>query len=496
MGDVYTRLGRWEDASRCLREAEELETDTVRKATFAMAQAVLFLDHTEDVAAGEAHLHRVLEYDANQWDAFSRLEQLAVDRADWAAQRSLYEATLERLGSTPSRDLGYKLHLNLGQILLEKFEDTDAALAHLDAAGRFRPDSTEPLQLAAGVYLQMEDGLDRALDAYKKLVQATPRDVELLQMLRKTYSKMKRYDDAWYVASVLELLGEASDKERAFYRKFSTNALKLKPRVIDAERFRRDLAAPEEDWQLSEILRIVFERMASRLELPALKNLGHSRKTLLEDAQSGLYGKLAATIAKVLGIPHPQTYLRETSGWLVKEGCFPAVLAMGPDLLEKRKGKDLRYELARTLSLFLPQHQLVGLLDRETLRTVLGNVLKLAVSSFPEPPGDPRQNLELRKEMERAIPPVERDTIRDLVGQLREKGGELSVKRWFVGVEKTSVRTGMLFANDLLVAAEMVQAYPVHYSVAPREELVDDLIAFVVSDGFARLRDHLGITVL
>ncbi len=496
LGDIYTRLERWEDAAQALLEAEELEADPTRKAAFAMAQASLFIDHAQVPDMGEEHLRRALQHDPSKLDAFTLLEQMAVDRSDWEAQKDLYLALLETLGDKISKDLGYTLNLNLGRILLEKFADTTRAIIHLEAASSFKPDELEPKQLAASLYLQTEDGADRALVAYKALVQANPRDIATLQQLRKTYGKMKRYDDAWYVASALVMLGAASEKEKEFYKRFSSSALKIKPRVLDAETLRNTLLAKEEEWELSEIIRLLFERMSGRMQLQTAKSLGLSKKTLLDDSESQLYGKLVSTIAKVLGIPRPQTHLRETSGWLVKEGCYPSVLAMSPDLLQHRKGKALRFELARTLSLFLAAHQPVGLLDRETLRLLLGNLLKLVVTSFPEPPGDPRQNLELRKEMEKAIPSAELGKVRDLVGQLRDRGGELNIKRWLVGVEKASCRAGLLFANDLPVAVELVQNYPVHLSGASREELTDDLLRYAVSDKFAALRQALGITIL
>jgi len=496
LGDIYSRLERWDDATKALREAEELESDPARKAAFAMAQASLFIDHAEEPDSGEEHLLRALQHDPSKFDAFTMLEQMVVARSDWDAQKDLYLALLEQLGEGISKELGYTLNLNLGRILLEKFGDNEGAIKHLELAGGFKPDELEPKQLAANLYLQTKDGEDRALDAYKALVQAQPRDIPTLQQLRKTYGKMKRYDEAWYVASALVLLGAASEKEKTFYKRFSASALKIKPRVLDTQTVRDTLLAKEEDWELSEIIRILFERMSSRLHLQTAKSLGLSKKTMLDDSASKLYGKLVSTIAKVLGIPRPQTHLRETSGWLVKEGCYPSVLVMSPDLLEHRKGKALRFELARTLSLFLAPHQPVGLLDREMLQVLLGNLLKLVITSFPEPPGDTRQNLDLRKEMDRAIPTAEKGKVRDLVGQLRDRGGELNVKRWFVGVEKASCRAGLLFANDLPAAVELVQSYPVHLSGASREELADDLLRYAVSDEFGGLRKMLGITVL
>jgi hypothetical protein len=410
-------------------------------------------------------------------------------------QKELYENILERLGSGSSPELRHKLNFNLGRILLEKFGDSKAALEHIEEAIRINPDDQKAQQLAAGIHLQTTDGAERALQAYKKLVAANPSDIMHLQMLRRTYAMLKRYDEAWYIAGVLVLLGAASEKERAFYKKFSSNALKIKPQALDLNRLRSDLMASDEDWQLTEIIRILTERMAPRLKLPTPKSLNLSRKTAFDENQSQLFAKLTATVAKVLGITKPATHLRETSGWLLKEACFPPVMVMSPDLLQHRSGKDLRFELAHTMALFLPHHLAAGLLDKDTIRHLMGNVLKLIMSTFPEPAGDARANADLRKQMEKAIPAVELGTIRELVGKLREQGGELSVKRWLIGVDKTTARFGLLFANDIQVAAEMVRKCPVHLSVASRDELVNDLVAYTVSDEFIKVRKYLGISV-
>lgn len=496
LGDVYTRLEMWDEAIKALREAEELESDPVRRAAFAIAQGTLLIDHADQAAQGEEHLRRALQHDPTKLDAFARLEKMAVEREDWEAQKSLYQALLERLGETIGKELGYTLNLNLARILMERFSGDSQAIVHLEKASEFKPHELEPKRLSASIYVQQEDHLDQALVAYKSLLQAQPRDLETLQLLRKTYGKMKRYDDAWYVASVLVLLGGASEKEKAFYQRFSSNALKIKPRVLDTDTLRTTLYAVDEEWELSEIVRLLFERMGARLQLKTAKDLGLSKKTLLDDGAAGLYGKLAGTIAKVLGIARPQTHVRGASPWLAKEACHPSVLVLSPDLLANRKGKALRFELARVLSLFLPAHLPVGLLDREMLRLLLGNVLKLVITSFPEPPGDARQNLELRKEMEKAIPAAELGTIRELVSQLRGRGGELNIKRWFVGVDKASLRAGLVFANDLPTAVELAQSCPLHSSGVSREELVDDLLAYAISDQFKALREFLGITVL
>jgi len=496
LGQLLLEAGRFEGAARAFREAENLETDPRRKAAFALTQGVLFIEKAGNPEQAAIHLRRCLELDVSKMDAFTMLEKILVERTDWDGQKELYTFMLGKVGDKAASELLFRLHLNLGRILLEKFSDTKGALDHLEQAAELNPEDAEVNELKAGIYMQSEGGMERALEEYRKLTQDDPHDANLVRAFRKTSSLMKRFDEAWYASAILDLLGAASVKEKAFLQKFSSAALKIKPKVVDVDRFRSDLVAFEEDWELTEIIRILFERMSGKLSLASPKSMGFGKAQLVDEEKAPMVVKMVEVVAKVLGIPAPQMYLRETATGVLKEGCYPATLVAGNDFIEARKGKELRFELARTLALFVPHHMAVGLIDRDNLRLLLSNLLKLAVPGFPEPAGDPRANADLRRDMEKAIPAAEMGRVRELILSLKNKGGEMSVKRWLIGIEKTSCRFGLLFANDLHVAVNLVKASPVQLSAASREEIVDDLLSYSVSEPFARLRTYLGISVV
>ncbi len=496
MGQLLLDAGRYEEAARAFREVENVETDSRRKAALALTQGVLFVEKAANPEQAAIHLRRCLEHDPTKVEAFTMLEKILVERTDWEGQKELYTFMLDKVGEKGVPDLLFRLHLNLGRVLVEKLSDSKGALEHLEQAAEYNPEDAELNEIRAGIYMQSEGGLERALEEYRKLTQDDPHDANLVRAFRKTSSLMKRFDEAWYASAILDLLGAASVKEKAFLQKFSSAALKIKPKVVDIDRFRTDLVAEEEDWELTEIIRILFERMSGRLPLPTPKSLGLTRERLLDEERAPMVLKMVEVVSKVLGIPVPQVYLREAVSGAVKEGCFPGTLVAGNDLVEARKGKELRFELARTLALFVPHHMAVGIIDRDNLRLLLSNLLKLAVPGFPEPAGDPKVNADLRKEMEKAIPAVEMGRVRELIMTLKNKGGELSVKRWLIGIEKTSARFGLLFANDLHVAVNLVKASSVQLSAASREEIVDDLLSYSISEPFSRLRTYLSISVV
>jgi tetratricopeptide (TPR) repeat protein len=496
LGQLYLKLARYDDAARVLFDAESLETEREKKASLAMSLGVMYAEYVKDPARAAPHLWRCLEYEPAKWDAFSTLERLAVDSGDWEQQRKLYRFALDRLGDRAGADLGYKLHFNLGKILLEKFGDSAAALEHLQEAARRKPDQMEPREILAGIYSQTADQLDLALAEYRLLLDRDPRNVNLLHMLRKTLSNMKRFDGAWCVTGILELLGAATPKEKAFYQKFASAALKIKPKPIELEMFKNGLVADSQEWELTEIVRVLFERLAPKLPLKSAKDVGLTRRLDAAEKSHQLAMRLIEIVSKVLGIPEPAAYFRELAAWVGKEACFPPALVVGPSALDGKRGKELRFELGKVLALFIPHHGAVGVLDRDTLRAMLGNVSKLIAPQMPDPPGDARAHAEMRATIQKLLPAAELVKVKDWLAALRARGGEVSVKRWLVGVEKTCGRVGLLMANDLQVAATVTRTAPDPLSSASREEMVDDLIRFTVSEPFELIRAHLGISVV
>ena len=496
LAQLYIELEKFRPALSMFGKVEELEKEPAKQAALAFTQGLVALEHLEDHEGAASHMMRCLEYDPSKWDAFTTLEKMAVEKADWGQQRELYELVLGKLPETADQDLLFTLHLNLGRILLEKFSDSQAALEQLEAAKKIKPDNSEANRLAAGIYIQTGGESDRAVDEYRKLLLEQPRDVRLLHQLRKALSKAKRFDEAWCVAGVLQHLNAASPKEKAFYEKLSPTALKIKPKVISVELFKNELVAPDQDWELTEILRTLHERMVNRLHLPAPKDLGLSKKEAFDPKSAVLLHKVSEIILQILGITRPQIFVRGESGYITKEGCYPPALVFPKDVTAGKVDKAIRFDLARTLALYLPQHGPVGVLDRNSMRILLGNALKVIVPSMPDPPGDPKQNEGLRKQMRKSIPGVELAKVKELVGVLRTKGEDLNVKRWLGGVEKTCSRFGLLLANDFPTAATVVETCPNQLSTAGREEIVDDLIRFSMTESCATLRRHIGVTVV
>ena len=93
--------------------------------------------------------------------------------------------------------------------------------------------------------------------------------------------------------------------------------------------------------------------------------------------------------------------------------------------------------------------------------------------------------------IEPILEPQSIDRLRGHFLRFVEEGGRTNLQRWSMSVDRTCSRAGQLLANDLK-AAHSVYALedPAHLG-----EKMDDLMSFVVSDRYAKLRKQIGIAV-
>lgn len=494
IAEVHLKEKQFDQALEAFAQAEEAETDPARKTSLALTQGLLCSDLAGQPTKALVHLRRCLDRSPGNWDAFRAMEKILVSQGDWEGQKDLYQRILA--GSTPlPEDVSYRLKVNLARILLEKFGETREAIQYLEQALELRPEDDDSRSLLASLHLQLGDNVDQAVDEYRRLLRENPRDVNLLRMLRKTLIKTKQYDQAWCVTGVLEVLSVSTDKDQAFYRKFLTPALKMKPRPIDAEVLRRLVLPLGEDWELSEILRIVFERLVDRLDVRSHKDLGLARKDLLNPEEFPVFDKLVQVMAEVLGLHHPLVFVKDGGGSIRKEGTYPTSLVVPRDALTNKKGKEIRFDLAYALTMLRPEYAATTVVDTAVLRSLVGNALKLCVPSLPEPAGDPKANADLRKTMEKALSPTDQEEIRRMASALRAKGSALSVKRWLAGAEKTASRMGLVMANDLEVAIQESRLFAGRLSGLSPDDIETDLLRYAIGERYAELREFLSMAI-
>jgi hypothetical protein len=76
-----------------------------------------------------------------------------------------------------------------------------------------------------------------------------------------------------------------------------------------------------------------------------------------------------------------------------------------------------------------------------------------------------------------------------------ESGVDADLKRWVAGVDLTADRAGLVVADDLETAFEIIRASDEHSSAVPIAERLSELLLYAVSEPYFALRQRLGIAI-
>lgn len=495
IGELCVTLGEYEKALSALDRVMQASTDDVAASAAAYSGGLILADYLWRSEEAVNHLWRAFELDPGRLDAVARLEKLAADTGDPEKLRKLYVdviAALETKGAAAATLRKY--HLSLAVLAHDRLSDPALAEQQLrkvwDAA---RPDPEVGNRLAA--LLQSKGDLSGALQTLRASHGADPLSVWHLQELRKLFLTMKDMDKAWCTAGVLVAIGAATDKERLFYERLQSSALKMKPFSFTPALWTELLFREYEGDELSRMMRLLFERCTPEMLSGGRTDANPGVEASDQEPRFKVLLSTTGALARIFSVPVPRVYVRPGTGGVEKLPVWPASVEVSESVLEAGKGKELRFGLSRALALFRPECGLAGLMDREGLRNLLLNTVKLLEPSLPEPPGDFLANQRLRKQLSTVLAGNHLDELREGLSSLRRRGAELNLVRWLENVERCSCRAGFLLCNDFPVAARLIENRPVFFGRLEARDLVADLAGYAVSDAYFRLREKLGVSV-
>ncbi len=498
---VLTEAARYDEAIEILERIVELEDDPKRKATFAGAIAEIYREKLKVTDKAIEWFSRALDHDSSQLKMFRAIDELLTDQRDWKALQKAYRQMLSRVSDDESQSaLQYKLCFNLGEIYRTRLQQKDKAKESFEAALDIKPNDTKALEILSELY-EVDEEYDKAIAKERQLMLIEPGEIRHYKNLKRLFHDAKNLDGAWVATGVLALLGQADEREQAFYRDYlGANMVTTAGTAQDL--WAKSLVSKGEDLAMANLFSVIYQGIGAQLVTKDLDDLGFKKKAKIDPADRELFAHVYGTASRVLGLtPPPGVYHSAKSTGMIIETTMPPIIVISDELRQGKTEQELAFVVGKVLTYFHPLHTLVCIAQPETLQFLLNVALSLHVRDADMAALAGNQAFQQYREALSALPtqlkvPLEKWTLETW----KKSGGKPNVARWLNQIELTANHAGLFLSNDVVLAGRMLKAegyqtlFTAPSKLPARDKLVD-LAVYALSEEYLDLRREAGIAV-
>ncbi len=504
--DVELALGRHGEAVDTLQALLERETDRGRRARFSFTLAILFRDHLLDPRRALRSFDETLEADPTRLEAFEALDRLLVKYGDYTSQADAYRTMLRRLetyvaehpdaGDDELTKARGRLWKNLGRLLSTVLDDISGAAEAFGHAVAIDPGDSEARLAYAKALESRTPGSEEALGQYRLLLETEAANIDHWRAIERIFARRKDLDAVYCVCDVLRVVGEANERERAFFDRYNRPALALKRGLAGPADWERFVYDDGEEPLVGRIFEILARALGPKLSTRTLKDLGLGPEDVISLRQQTRFTSFLGTVGKVLDVPIPAVYRSKTLRGVRKEAMWPPALVAGAEVITGRKGKELRFQLGKAMAYFTPPHLLAGMFPAGHLRTLLTGAMRAVLPGVSHG-GEPGIRGVI-KALDKALDTDRRAQLEQLCTELLERPAAQNLNGWLNAVECTANRAGLLLSSDYEVAVRIMKEerqLGIAWSKLPLKDAAEDLARYAVSQKYLELRRELGAAV-
>lgn len=322
-----------------------------------------------------------------------------------------------------------------------------------------------------------------------------PRDVDSLHAFFRILGKDP--ERRFGVAQVLAYLGSANPEETGFYEQHKQVGLIRPSSALSQEAWRRLLFHPEEEPLVGEIFSVVVSAvLLGRLSaLRRDKTLPKLDPAAKQDPEKTTIQAVRCFhwAAAILGLSAPPIYVDPSlPGLCDMVPNVPPSSRIGQKALSGRSAQELAFIAGRHLAHYREEHFVKLLVPGvRGLEDVFLASLSIGNPGLPMNAQVKQLVVPIAKAIEPILEPNQIDRLRGGFLRFVEEGGRTNLQRWSTAVERTCTRAGLLLAGDLRAAHGVLEIEdPAHL-----QDHMDDLLAFVMSDRYTKLRKQIGIAL-
>lgn len=381
-------------------------------------------------------------------------------------------------------------------LLLKRIEQLETRIRELE-------EELRRAQAAINVEVDLSDIETAAADAASedpdelwRRVRRDPTAVDSLRSLSRVYDARGELDKRWCVTQALALLGEASADERALFEKYRAHGLIAPRSSVSGSAWYELLFHPEEEVLTGQIFGVIAPAVLLG-RVTALRRDGKLHQPSADTRQDPAKATITAVralswAAAILGLAPPPIFLeKDREVGFEHIPAVPPVTVVGKRVLSGRTQLEQAFLAGRHLSWYRQEHFVKTLFNAvPDLEDLFLAALTIGSPGLPIAEDMKRRVAPIAAAIEPVLQPPQIDALRGYFLRFVEDGGRTNLQRWSAAVEKTACRAGLLLCNDLGTAAELLEPED-----GKLGELTRDLISFVTSDRYFRLRRQLGVAI-
>ncbi|MEZ4254354.1 MAG: hypothetical protein R3A78_01355 [Polyangiales bacterium] len=359
-------------------------------------------------------------------------------------------------------------------------------------ASRVKPQDQTGRQILAELFA-MPNRVEDAIAEHQYLLREDPQRVDSYRALYRLYFDSHQHDKAWCLAAALTFLNKADAEQKEVLRPVQPVGVNMTAR-LDNQRWVKDLFHPDESLYVGKLFEpISYGVLGAKAQNDKALHL-LKKYEVDPNASTVTFALTYKFVAQVLNLQYvPRLFLRndQPDPFLHVPGSAPpAVLQLVPFGFTPMQ---LGFVIGRHLSYYRGEHFIRTLVTSHT-------ELQSDPSRGPERGGgaaaDTGDRADSAKCFQSRLTPAQLDPLRTIAKEFVKAEPNADVKRWIQAVELTACRTGFLFCNDLMIAAQMIQSLPPETPVdLPPKEKIKELVLFSVSEQYFRLREFLGLRI-
>jgi tetratricopeptide (TPR) repeat protein len=487
MRALHEAAGEYARAVDVAVSIAETIADPIERARAFVSAADLCAERAGNVDRAVALYEAAIADDPAVPGAFEAIEQVLLDSGDVVGTERAYVRQLERLHDR-SEEARVKLLHKLAAIREDRLADWQGAAEALDQLVKLRPrDADARIHLARLLEEHGQDAL--AVRCLEIAAVAVPKHAPTFRALHRVSTKRGDLDRAFTAASVLVHHEEADPDEQALYRTHAPRLALSPQRAVDDAALAM-LAPDDHDPVVAAIVSSISDAaVAMRLDqLKAAKQLPKldGKQDLEKSTVSAV--RTVGWASRFFAIKPPAVYVRTGEPFAFAQlPAYDVSLGLGDAVLTGRSIPELAFLLGYEFATFRNYGRVLSFFPQvNDLKALVAAGIGSALGS---------DQSDLSRAIATRLDAVQRLKLQTAVRALSERGGQLDILRFHRAVERMACRAGLLACGDVNVAARLIAIDGRTIGGLTAADRVRDLVAFSVSEPYARLRAALGVAI-